>query len=373
MVGDTAEVSTRPAGSGEYDPLRSTRVASGPIPHPSAGPVCTVGLDRNNLPARNIDATGITRTLNGRSSSATDGTPAAPLDTRTPVDFGRQFIPEHLTPLAHTAVYRQLEPTHRLRYNQLQGLFFNEQIAFFETMIGTGLMQALLREEWPDEFKAKLEEFWSDELRHTRMFRDLNRRCSPVLYATGHAHFIRVAPAWMALLRWTTRHPRLFPVYLWLILLQEERSLYYSAQFIRCRAALEPHFVATHRAHLMDEASHVRCDQELLANWWPRTRPYLRRANARLLAWMVAEFFSAPKRGQLGVVDTLAMEFPELRDLLPELKRQMLALAADGHYQSSLYSRRITPRSFAHFDEWPEFRVLEHAMPGYRFSKGAAA
>ena len=294
-------------------------------------------------------------------------------DTRTAVDFGCHFIPESLTPLAHTPVYRQLEPRYRLRYNQLQALFFNEQIVFFETTIGTGIMQALLREPWPDEFSAQLQEFWTDELRHTEMFRDLNRRCAPALYGTDNSHFIRVAPAWMALLRWTIRHPRLFSLYLWLMLLQEERSLYYSAQFIRCKQALEPHFVAVYRAHLIDEVGHLRCDQELIDRWWPQMHPYLRKVNARLLAWMVAEFFSAPKRGQLAVIDTLATEFPELRNRVPELKRQLLSLGADERYQLSIYSRQITPRSFARFDQWPEFRILERTMSGYRFCASPAA
>ena len=354
MAGDAIEVPRRLAGA-------------------DAAPICIGGPDRTKLATGDTHATRTTRTLSDRSPSAMAGISATPVATAGPVDFGRQFIPEHLTPLAHTPIYGQLEPRHRLRYNQLQGLFFNEQIVFFETMIGTGLMQALLREGWPDELRARLEEFWRDELRHTAMFHDLNHRCAPRLYDAGHSYFIRVAPPWMALLRWTTRHPRLFPLYLWLILLQEERSLYYSAQFLRCRDTLEPNFLAAHRAHLLDEAGHVRCDQELLSQWWPRTPPYIRSINARLLAWMVEEFFSAPKRGQLRVVDTLACEFPELRDVLPDLKGQMLALGDDGNYRLSIYSRRITPRSFAHFDEWPELRVLERTMPGYRFSRETAA
>jgi hypothetical protein len=283
------------------------------------------------------------------------------------IDFGRPFIPEELTPLAFTPAYRQLEPRQRLRYNQLQALFFNEQIVFFETLVGTGLMQGLLRERWPNDFSERLRQFWSDELRHTDMFRRLNRRCAPQLFGSHDSHFVRVAHTWMALLRWTTSRPRFFPLYLWVMLLQEERSLYYSAQYIRHKSTLEPQFVATYRAHLIDEAGHVRCDQDLLDRWWPQISAPVRRLNAKLLAWMVREFFSAPRRGQLGVLDTLAAEFPELQERVPEMKRQLLSLAADEHYQLSLYSRDITPRCFARFDEWPEFRVLERAMPGYRF------
>ena len=295
--------------------------------------------------------------------------PTAQLKLEAPVDFGRPFIPEVLTPLSFTPLHRELDPRHRLRYNQLQGLYFNEQIVFFETLIGGGLMQALLREEWPDAFRAQLQEFWSDEVRHTEMFRALNRRAAPQLYRDGDSHFIRVPAPAMALLRWTTSRPRLFGLYLWLMLLMEERALYYSAQYMRSRETLEPHFVAAYRAHLMDEAGHVRTDQHLLERWWPKVSPHLRRANAKGLAWMIREFFSAPKRGQLSVIDTLAAEFPELNGLVPEMKRQMLNLAADERYLFSIYSRDITPRCFAAFDQWPEFRVLERAMPGYRFGE----
>ena len=290
-----------------------------------------------------------------------------------PIDSGLPFIPETLTPLAHTAVWPRLESRHRLRYNQLQGLFFNEQIVFFETMVGTGIMQALLQEGWPDDFDATLREFWDDEVRHTGMFRALNRRCAADLYAAGDFHFIQVPRPWAAILEWTTRRPRLFALYIWLMLLQEERSLYYSAQFIRHKEMLEPHFVATYRAHLVDEAGHVRWDQELLHRWWPRIRPQLRRLNARLLGWLVREFFSAPRHGQICVLDTLAREFPELEPQLPELKRQTRALTADARYRRSMYSREVTPRSFALFDQWPEFRVLERAMPGYRYLGGLVA
>jgi hypothetical protein len=128
-----------------------------------------------------------------------------------------------------------------------------------------------------------------------------------------------------------------------------------------------------YRKHLIDEASHVRCDQDLLDRWWPNVPPHIRRVNAQLLAWIVGEFFSAPKRGQLSVIVTLAREFPELQPHVPTLMGQLLELAEDAEYRQSMYSREVTPRSFARFDQWPEFRVLEKAMPGYRFLGSADA
>jgi hypothetical protein len=59
--------------------------------------------------------------------------------------------------------------------------------------------------------------------------------------------------------------------------------------------------------------------------------------------------------------------------LQAELEQQTRALTADARYRRSIYSREVTPRPFALFDQWPEFRVLESAMPGYRYLGGLVA
>jgi hypothetical protein len=168
----------------------------------------------------------------------------------------------------------------------------------------------------------------------------------------------------MAVLHWATGHPRLFPMFFWLMLLQEERSLFYSRRAIAQREELEPHFVKTHRTHLADEVGHVSWDEELIKELWERANPFLRKVNAELFEWILVEFFNGPKRAQLRVVHELAREFPALRELEPEMQRQLLALSADARFQAALYSRAIVPRAFGRFDESPEFRSLE--LIGYR-------
>jgi P-aminobenzoate N-oxygenase AurF len=298
--------------------------------------------------------------------------PAQTADDEAPIDFDRPFIPEELTPLARVSAYAELEPRHRLRYNQLQAMYFNEQIMFFETIVGDAFVRALLQERLPRELGERLRKLRDDEAQHTAMFRRLNRDCAPQLYAGSDFHFIRVPRPLEALLRWTTRHPRLFGFYIWLLLLQEERSVHYSTRFLRAKNELEPRFVAVYRSHLLDEVQHVRCDLELLDLWWPRLPAGLRRFNARLLAWMVKEFFSAPKRGQLSVIEALGREFPELSPVVPEILHQVRSLRTSRAYQQTIYSREITPRSFARFDRWPEFRVMQQVIPGYEFASRAA-
>lgn len=269
---------------------------------------------------------------------------------------GKPFIPSELTPLFHAPVYRELTEAQRLRYNQLHALYFNEQIMFFETALCRPILSALLREAWPERLAEGLRQFRAEEQRHTEMFRELNRRSAPHLYEKGDLHFVRVPAFWTAVMRWSVNHPLRLPLFFWLMLLQEERSLYYSRTVLKHPPGLEPAFVETHRRHLADEARHVRWDEELLDELWLRTHPLLRALNAKLFGWMLEEFFGAPKRAQLRVLDELARELPELRGLLPEMRRQMLALSRDEAYRKTLYSREIVPRTFARFDECPELK-----------------
>src|SRR6266481_6109260 len=261
------------------------------------------------------------------------------------VDHRKRFIPEEFTPLYHTPSYRVLTEEQRLRYNQLQAIYFNEQIIFFETAIGRPVLESLLRASLPLQLSIGLGQFLEEEQQHTEMFRQLNQQCAPQFYGAGHFYFIQPPPAWMAVLSWATQHPRLFPMFLWLMLLQEERSLFYSRKVIAQREELEPYFVKTHRTHLADEVGHVRWDEELIEALWERANAVLRRVNARLFGWMLREF-------------------PALSAMEPEMQRQLLALSEDGCYQKSLYSREIAPKSFARFDSSPEFRSLQ--LVGYR-------
>lgn len=269
---------------------------------------------------------------------------------------GKPFIPSELTPLFHTPVHRELTEAQRLRYNQLHALYFNEQIMFFETALCRPILSALLRDAWPERLAEGLRQFRAEEQRHTEMFRELNRRFAPHLYEKGDLHFVQVPAFWTAVMRWSVNHPLRLPLFFWLMLLQEERSLYYSRAFLKNVSGLEPAFVETHRLHLADEARHVRWDEELLDELWLKSPPLLRAVNARLFRWMLEEFFGAPKRAQLRVLDELARELPELRGLLPEMRRQMLALSRDEAYRKTLYSRDIVPRTFARFDECPELK-----------------
>jgi hypothetical protein len=214
----------------------------------------------------------------------------------SPIDRSRRFIPEHLTPLSFSPVYRSLGEEQRLRYNQLHALYFNEQIAFFEQEMARHILGALLN--WPgcSSLHDSLVSFLDEEMRHTAMFRDLNRRCAPELYADADRYFIHPPPGSVALLRWLASRPWHFPFFVWIMLVQEERAMYYAKQYLRSAEPLEPHFVAVQRRHLADEVDHVRWDEDLLERLWVPAARGKRHLNARLFAWMMGEFFLGPRR-----------------------------------------------------------------------------
>ena len=283
----------------------------------------------------------------------------------TGVDFTRKFMPEALTPLYHTPAYEHLTAEQRLSYNQLNALYFNEQTIFFEKSFARTVLGKLAAEPLSDALKAGLRQFMEEEEQHSEMFRQLNRKCAPELYTHSDFYFIRVPAFAQRLLSGLSRQPKLFPAFLWLMYLQEERGLFYGRCFLQSSGELEPHFVETQRKHLADEAGHVRWDQALLDTIWPQTHPILRKLNASFLAWLIGEYFSAPKRAGIKVLHGLIEKHPELRPQQEELRRHLLNLRKDQAYRCSFYSAANVPGTFEHFDRWPEFRALTRVMPGY--------
>jgi hypothetical protein len=276
------------------------------------------------------------------------------------IDFARPFMAEEFTPLFHTPLHASLPPAVRLRYNQLSALYFNEQVAFFEeAMLRPGL-RALLDGPMPPPLRETLTTFLAEEERHTAAFRALNRQCAPELYRERDCFFIPLAPPARWLLGQLVTRPRRFPLLIWLALLQEERSLYYSKGMLAIASRLEPHFVAIHRMHLADEVGHVAWDEQILDWLWPALSPAGRALNTRLFAWMVREFFHLPKRSAQRVFTQLLREFPQLD--ARALRDAMRALATNRRYRATLYSRTIAPRAFARFAADPQFALLAHAL-----------
>jgi hypothetical protein len=299
------------------------------------------------------------------SITATMGidTSASPLDA---IDFSRPFMPDELAPLNFTPVLATLTDAQRLRYNQINALYLNEQTMFFEKALARNVLGHFLSRPLPPELKSGLRQFLAEEEEHTEMFRQLNRRCAPEYYADRDFYFIQTPPLAAKLLDAISKQPERFPFLLWLMHVQEERALFFGKVFLKHADELEPHFVETQRKHLADEVGHVRWDEMLLEQVWGKTSPWLRRFNVRLFAWMTCEYFSTPKRSSLRVISALVAEFPELRPRYDEFCCLLRELGNNAAYRHSLYCPENASLTFKLFDAWPEFELMTRAMPGYR-------
>ena len=288
------------------------------------------------------------------------------------IDSDRPFLPDALTPLAHTAIYAELGADERLRYNQLHALYVNEQILFFEQAFAEPVLSALEGMGASTDLEQSLRRFRQDEAAHSIMFRDLDRTLAPELYHSSAFHFIRAPRAAWKMLRAAARQPRWFPMLPWLMLMLEERALHYGREILRQADTIDPRVVATHARHLRDEAHHVQWDQQIIDWLWPRTERSLRRLNATLFTWLVGEFFSVPRRGAVAVIHELTRHCPALEPRRNELTRAVVALADRPEFHASLYSRRIVPQTFRRFDRWPEFAGVGRALKAYAGSEAVS-
>lgn len=286
------------------------------------------------------------------------------------IDFSRPFFPPRLTALAHVPSWSRLDEAQRRRYTQLYALYLNEQTVFFEELLAGAVLPALYRrlDRLGADLAAGLRRFEAEEKRHSRWFRELNHRVDPTRFslAEGSYHFIPAGPGLRRLATFLIRRPFALPCWIWLMLLQEERSIAVSRECLRPELELEPTFRQLHRRHMADEIDHVRWDLQLIDRVWRPLPLWRRRLHARLFGALMREFFTRPKRAARAVLQSLLAEFAELRPLGPQLHRELAALAASPDYHASLYSRTMTPRCFALFDELPEFHDIGRSLPAYR-------
>lgn len=296
--------------------------------------------------------------------------PAEAAIARREIDFSRPFFPTRMTALAHVPSWGMLGRHHQLRYSQLYALYLNEQTVFFEELLATNVLPALYQrpDRIGEDLAVDLRRFEAEERRHSRWFRELNQRVDPsrFLLEEGRYVFIPADTRMRAVSAWFARRPFAFPLWIPLMLLQEERSIAVGRECLRKENQLEPAFVKLHRKHLADEVDHVHWDLKLIERVWLPMPMWKRRLQARLFGTMMREFFTTPKRAGKAVLQELIDEFPELKPDGVRLHRELGDLATSRIYHASLYSRETTPRGFALFDELPEFHDIGRFLLAYQ-------
>lgn len=265
------------------------------------------------------------------------------------------FMPPELTPLYQTTIYGELSEAERVSYNQFHALYFHEQIIFFEQSIICPALAAVRDTCGDAGLRGNIEQFIGEENRHSDRFHEVLQQAAPEMYKNSSRHFIRNNPAETTGLNWCVSHPRLFPMYLWLILLLEERAMYCSRVFLIHEEDSSAPFFLVQRQHLADEVDHVQWDEQVIGTIWPETSPWLRKLNVRLMDWMLREFIVAPKRAAVRVLDALVTRHPTLKPQLPRLKRELRELGQASEFQKSIFYAPVASRSERLMAKYPEF------------------
>lgn len=271
----------------------------------------------------------------------------------------KRFIPEGLTPLSWTPFYASLEADDRLAYNRLHGLYFLEQTIFFEQFLGRPVLDHLARHAPGDSLRREAREFAEEENLHTSWFRDLLQQERPGWYLQKDFHLIGAGAPQRLIIRWLGRHVQFLPALLWLQLMAEERALYFGLQFIKDDDSLDERFRAVQKKHLADEPGHIRRDELFIHALWDTASPRLRSINAKLLHWLLREYFLLPKRSGWNVVEHWLKECPHLIPRRAEVRQAMTGLAHNEAFLKSLYPRRHLPRTATLSQAWQELAFLQ--------------
>ncbi len=288
------------------------------------------------------------------------------------VDFTRPFFPVHLTPLSHTAVWGELSEAERLDYNQLYGQSVNEQFIFLEDRFLVRIVRGIEERGGlglPDDLRAALHGFLEEEIKHTEMFRRLNRLTDPTTYGANDFRFLRLGKAEDAVLELTAQRPDWLVFWVWLALAFEEKTVDYYRHYQRHAKErpdlpLDPLYEQVHHHHMLDEVRHVQIDHHLVRALYERCGRVVRGLNVRLVARTLGAY-TRPRRTNLRIVEALCARHPRLAPLLPDMRAQVRGLATCRAWQEITYSRRNAPQTFALFDEFPEMHALARVLLCY--------
>ena len=280
------------------------------------------------------------------------------LEARPQPGHGNFYIPEELTALYYAPIYNTLSLDQRTRYNQLFGLFLNEFVLLCELHFSKAYLSLLKAPHLSEARKAEIRRFLQDEERHTRLFTSLNQEAAPELYVDSGFYFIELPWLLHIVAGGMMRFPKLFPFFFVLVYLQEEKLLYYAERYAACAENVDARFLAAHATHLEDEKGHIGLDLSVVAELWQRASQPVKRLNGWLLQTIFREFFTAPKRSGMRILERLIAEFPELTQQREELRTQLSAAGMSQGFLDQMYSEHSVPGSLRFFDTHPELRSL---------------
>lgn len=271
------------------------------------------------------------------------------------------FFPESLTALYHCPSYKSvLDEDDRRAYNQLFAQYVSEQFIFLEDRFLCKVVEGLL--PWSvgvsSDLKRCLEIFLEEEVKHTEMFRRLNRMCNPDRYSQNDYFFLRLKKYEDRLVKMMASMPRHLNFWIWVALLFEEKTIdyfshYRSQQRDEGMKKLDPLHYQVHQFHMLDEARHVQIDEHLLRYIFEKSNPLVRNLNIMLLRQTMKNYTS-PKRANIFIIEDLCQSRRHLRAQVERLSNEVRLQKGQSPYQLAQYSRRNFPKTFSYFDSYTD-------------------
>jgi len=190
------------------------------------------------------------------------------------------------------------------------------------------------------------------------MFWRMCEKAEPSFYPERRFHLFGTSPFQKLAQRILLSQPRLFLMWIWVIILFEERTIDYCKQYRKAKKAdpalLDENFCELHEFHLQDEGRHYQYDHHLLTWLYDPQPAWKKRLAGRMFARLM-KAYTAPRRTSLRILEVLGQEFPELHErAIPALRRELPLLRTSESFHEAAFSRRVLPKSLALFAEYDE-------------------
>lgn len=275
--------------------------------------------------------------------------------------FNNFWFPEELTPWFYLASYHQLPILVRQRYNQLYALITNEVFAIFESdFITQILLKKIDSVDLDPDLKRVMQYFCEEEIKHARMFNQLNKIAEPKLYLKSSISLSKTSnPMGFLALLLIKKWPDFFGAWIWISFFLEERSLVYSKYYMQAHNNhLNSAFRQVHHLHLLEENYHVQLDEVIIDSFY---KP-LSWGRRRLAAWMLERFvqtFKQPKKFSLRAAKILKTEFPLQAGEIDQCLHELEGLKNNHQFHQVTLFGEATLRFRKMLSQFPEMkRVL---------------
>lgn len=292
------------------------------------------------------------------------------LDWSQAIDRTKPWEPEGLGALWFLPSFASLAPNERLRCNQLHALGVCEQFVWFEQQLIRAVGNVLRAGGLPATLQEALGHFLSEERKHIAMFWRLLEKSAPRWYATRAPRLFGVSRVQQFAMDRMTAHPRTLLAWIWLAVLVEERTLFFSREHMRsartAAGSIDALHARVHEFHFRDEARHYHLDQHLLT-WLYDPEPRWKKDLAAAMFYAMMRAYVAGARTATRILEQLGREFPHLHAaLLPRLRAELGQVARREDYHRRLFSRAALPHSFALLAEYREHERLWDLFPQAR-------